>query len=210
MRYHAFPISHRKRPLCANKATSRRPPRSYQLKDQKLHPLSTTLFMSARSRTTSSAARLPSLAIPSSASWTPSRSGGSAHSQVDPASALMTTAVIASTISWACALKLRANSAEVCNGTWPFALLTPLSDRNKSRSVCMINLLECRGAECTETPCNPPAQRNCSLAWKRSSDGPRFPDRHLGHAATERRGIAGRLPPDRECVQLLRGSSAGS
>ena len=39
---------------------------------------------------------LPSLAIPLSASRTPSRSGGSARSQVDPASALMTTAVIAS------------------------------------------------------------------------------------------------------------------
>jgi hypothetical protein len=60
-----------------------------------------------------------------------SRSGDSAHSQVDPASALVITAVIASTISWARTLKLRASSAEVCNGTWPFALLTRLSDRNK-------------------------------------------------------------------------------
>jgi uncharacterized protein with HEPN domain len=85
-------------------ATSRRPPRGYQLKDQELHPLWAALFMSARSRTTISAARLPSLAIPLSACRTSSRSGGSARSQLNPASALVTAAVIASTISWACAL----------------------------------------------------------------------------------------------------------
>src|SRR6516165_10196020 len=61
-------------------------------------------LISARSRTTISAARLPSPAIPLSARRTCSRSGGSVRSQFSPACAFMAAAAIASTISWICTL----------------------------------------------------------------------------------------------------------